>query len=536
VHKDKSRKQQIVNQEDKGPASHRTSSEVTRPAVRDLFDMALADYKNGRMAQAERLFRELLAINPKVTSARINLGLTLFTQGKLADASSQFLHALELEPELAEAHLSLGNVYRAQNASDQAAAHYRQALSLKPEIAAAYSNLGGLSLDVNKPAEATIWFQQALAIKPDLAEAHNNLGNLLQTQGKFDNALICYTRALTIRPDDATVLNNLGNLLQAQGRIQESVAYYQCALRVKQIYPEAQIALGAALLQLGQIDQALTAAKSASLFPDNPSFPHYMLGVLLAKCGLREAAQAHFTACLNRDPKDRQGAALALASLGLAPPPERATPALLNRIYSSRAQSWDRASSGYRGAELVARTFARLVGDRRQLDVLDAGSGTGLVGTLVRPWARRLDGVDLSSEMCERAREKNIYETIEQDDLVDYMTGHPATYDVVTCAATFIHFGDLRRALEAAAATLRDHGLLVFTLLQNPDDDNEFAVGSLDGLAQGGCYVHGRKYIATLAAQLNFAVEALDSEIHEMRLDQPIMGLIVALRRLASAG
>ena len=513
-------------------ATGQSSNAGARISVRAVFDLALAHYRSGRTDLAERLFRDLLAVDPNDLAACTNLGLVLMARGKLTDASVQFHRALELEPELAEAHLSLGNVFRAQGASDQATARYYQALSLKPNIAAVYSNLGGLCLDQNKLDEAIIWFQHALAIKPDLAEAHNNLANLLQSLGRLDDAVKCYCNALAIRPDDPTVHNNLGNLLLAQGRREESIACYRRALALKQVYPDAHIALGTALLQLGRTEEATIVARSAVQLPDSPSFPHYMLGLFLAKCGFREAAQIHFTVCLDRDRTDRQGAGLALARMGLRPLPERAPTALLSRIYSSRAQSWDRGSADYRGADLVARMFARHVGNHGQLDLLDAGSGTGLVGAAIRPWARRLDGVDLSPQMCERARQKNIYDRIEQGDLIDYMRRHPAAYDVVTSAATFIHFGDLRPVLDAAAMTLRDRGLLIFTLLENQGGADTFAVGSLDGLAQGGCYVHGRKYIAELAEQMGFFVAVVESAVHEMRLGQEIMGLIVVLQKL----
>ena len=42
----------------------------------------------------------------------------------------------------------------------------------------------------------------------------------------------------------------------------------------------------------------------------------------------------------------------------------------------------------------------------KQLDVLDAGCGTGLCGPLLAPYARRLVGVD-SPEACSRGRKRS---------------------------------------------------------------------------------------------------------------------------------
>ena len=48
----------------------------------------------------------------------------------------------------------------------------------------------------------------------------------------------------------------------------------------------------------------------------------------------------------------------------------------------------------------------------KQLDVLDAGCGTGLCGPLLAPYARRLIGVDLSEGMLALAKEKHVYDAL----------------------------------------------------------------------------------------------------------------------------
>jgi predicted TPR repeat methyltransferase len=113
------------------------------------------------------------------------------------------------------------------------------------------------------------------------------------------------------------------------------------------------------------------------------------------------------------------------------------------------------------------------------------------------------------------------------------MNQNPCKYDVITSAATLIHFGDLKPVLQAAAAALRDEGTLICTLF--PDDnekENGIAVDTATGLAKGGCYRHGRNYIRRVAGETGFSVEMLETAVHEYpQKDQPAMGLVVALRR-----
>ena len=203
-----------------------------------------------------------------------------------------------------------------------------------------------------------------------------------------------------------------------------------------------------------------------------------------------------------------------------------ASAAFIDRHYAICADRWTpRGPYPYRGAQLVAD---RVSGGG--LDILDAGCGTGLVGALVRDRARALVGVDLSATMLDLAGRKNVYDELHRGDMIAFMRGRPQACDVVTCAATLIHFGDLAPAFGAAAATLRTGGALVFTAFPH-ERDADFSVAALDGLGQGGCFVHGRGYIADAAAASGFAVETIESAVHEYKNGAPITSLVVVLRK-----
>src|SRR5262249_49508804 len=147
--------------------------------------------------------------------------------------------------------------------------------------------------------------------------------------------------------------------------------------------------------------------------------------------------------CLNtyleRNPQDREGARLLLASLGNGPLPERASSEHLVRLYAERADNWDLGSSsatGYRGAELVSSMLYRLIGQTEGLEIIDAGCGTGQVGILIANKARRLVGVDMSGPMLENAKAKSIYHQLYHDDLINVLKANIASFDAVICAAT----------------------------------------------------------------------------------------------------
>src|SRR5262249_40068296 len=146
-----------------------------------------------------------------------------------------------------------------------------------------------------------------------------------------------------------------------------------------------------------RIVEALEQAEIVSRSSDHPAFPAVAAGELLARCGASEAAIVCFKAHLARHPDDNQGVGLWLAALGGQSMPERASDRHLDRLYSHRASHWDQkaeAPRGYYGAELVAATLDRFCSATEQLDIIDIGCGTGLVGSLVAHRAKRLVGVD----------------------------------------------------------------------------------------------------------------------------------------------
>ena len=138
--------------------------------------------------------------------------------------------------------------------------------------------------------------------------------------------------------------------------------------------------------------------------------------------------------------------------------------------------------------------------------------------------------------MLAKAREKQVYDTLHQDDLVHFLNARPAAFDVVACAATLIHFGDLAPAFTAAAHALRDNGLFIATLFPADDTPDGYVVAAFDGLAEGSCYRHGRSYVAGAAAAAGFDVAILEDAVHEFHHRKARTGLVIGLRRRPRAG
>ena len=499
-------------------------------ATRALHKLGCKDLA-GALADTEKA----LAVKPHLAQVW-RLAATLNYRGNnLSGAIDALRRTVGLDHEIQD-KINLAELLRQNKETELAIVVLQEAVAFARDNAGAWATLAMNLQNAGRIEEAISAYSRALGANPQSAEIACNLGALTMSVGNWKQGVRYFEQALAIKPDFPEALLNLGTALKDQGKPGEAIARYEQALAIKPDYAEARICLGLALLDHGKLAAAMSEAKVASQYKVTTLFAHYQLGVLLARCGFREEAQVQFKLYMKHDPEDFQGARMVLAKLGFEPIPKRAPDALLNRLYSARAVSWDHdeITRTYRGADLVSGALEKLVGESENLNILDAGCGTGLVGIRIRHRARRLEGVDLSAAMLEKAKEKGIYNQLYQGDLVAFLSSRSDRYDVVTCAATLIHFSDLSPAFEAAAKALRAGGLFVFTLFPN-EDDNEVAVGSLDGFAQGGCYFHGRSYVIRLAEASKFSVAILDTAVHEYHRSQPRMGLVVALRRELAA-
>lgn len=455
-------------------------------------------------------------------------GNDFIEQGKFDEAIAAYKRALVIQPDFAEVFAALGNALKAQGKPDEAEPCYRKAILLKPDLAEAHNNLGTLL----KGKDAVASYQRAIEIKPDYAAAYNNLGTAFRTLRDFESAFESYKKALALQPLYAAVYNNIGGLCLDQGKVREAIENYEQALALNPQLVETHNNLGNAIKDTGNLTGAAGCYERAIALKPDYTAGLFNLGSTLAELGKLEEAQPYLQRCLELDSADPFGARLLLAKLGVAEIPERASDAHMQKLYAERAGLWDQtvtSKSLYRGHELVVRTLDQL-SQKDGLDILDAGCGTGLVGPLVRNRARLLEGIDLSPAMLERAKEKAVYDRLHAGDLVAFMEKSPQAYDVITCAATLIHFGDLQPVFTAIAKALRPDGLFVATLFPN-DEGEGIAVASLNGFAQGGCYAHGRNYLNRLAAAHGLTVEALDTEVHEHRKGVPTMALVMALRK-----
>jgi predicted TPR repeat methyltransferase len=210
---------------------------------------------------------------------------------------------------------------------------------------------------------------------------------------------------------------------------------------------------------------------------------------------------------------------------------ERCSDEFVRKTFDRFAFSFDEvlARLAYRAPAIVAEAIGEKLGaPRGDLDVLDAGCGTGLAGPLLKPFARRLVGIDLSEKMLARARERGLYDELEAAELTAYLEGRSASYDLVTSIDTLVYFGDLSHVAKGLANVLRPGGRAVFTV----EKAQTSAAPAGYRLNPHGRYGHTEAYVRGSLEGAGLEV-ALLREV-ELRLErrEPVAGYVaMALSR-----
>jgi predicted TPR repeat methyltransferase len=372
----------------------------------------------------------------------------------------------------------------------EAEALYLSLLQKQPNNGDALHFLGILRMHQGRLPAAIELVQRSLKILPNNPHAWNNLGNLMMGEGQEDAAEHAYIQATTLAPKLAEALFNLGVLFRRKRRPEEALKSFRAVLDSNPRFSGAYESLGLLLYRMGRSDHAADVyRKWLEVEPNHPVARH-----------MRAATSGQSV-------------------------PARADDRYIVNVFDQFATSFDKAleSLDYAAPQLLSAAWAeRIDFGRGNLDVLDIGCGTGLCGLLLRSSAKSLVGVDLSSKMLAKAREREVYDELVQAELCAFMRSRPARFDLVNCADTLVYFGELSEAASAARLCLRPQGLFGFTVEAEPEDSSEPY-----RLCGHGRYGHGADYVVSIMQKSGFTSIERESVVLRKERGEDVRGHMV---------
>jgi predicted TPR repeat methyltransferase len=325
-----------------------------------------------------------------------------------------------------------------------------------------------------------------------IAEGHGGLLARLAYAGALDAAgdrtaaLAAARETALLNPSIAVAALGLGRALLKSEQLPTAIAEFQRALRLDPDLDEARVLLGCAWLAAGEADKALEAF--AVLPPETAS--------LAEKIAQAEAMRAR--------PRSDAG--------------------YVRHLFDQFSADYDArmlSQLAYRAPQILRRLADLTMPGRSGLAVLDLGCGTGLSGAAFKDLAARLDGIDLSPAMIEKARARGIYDSLAVGDIESGLTAE--AYDLMIAADTLVYLGDLGATMRSAARALKADGFFLFTVERK--DGEGFELGPKRR------WRHSESAVRELARANGLDVVGLLACNPRMEANIPVEGLAVALRK-----
>lgn len=236
---------------------------------------ALAALDRGDAAAAERLYRDVLSVDPAVETAHLGLAEALVRQGRnreaarvaarlaqsmlglgrSADAVQLLQRTVSIDPQLAVAHALLGASLLREQRYVEAAESVKRAIELGEQSPQTWLLLAGAQWESDDLQAAAGSYEQAIAAGGGAVALHQ-LGGLLLWQGRYAEASEPLTAAAAAGAPPPDLLYDLGRALEGAGRAAEALSAYERALLAAPRFAQARYAYALLLAREGRRDEA----------------------------------------------------------------------------------------------------------------------------------------------------------------------------------------------------------------------------------------------------------------------------------------
>jgi tetratricopeptide (TPR) repeat protein len=183
-----------------------------RSPERRMMAHAAEHQKEGRIAEAEKLYRRVLQDNPRNVDALRLLAQIAQRYDHADDAERMLQEAIRIAPDFHLAILDLGQLYKEQDRYEEALACFDRVIALEPsQVQAPFLRAGTLARASFTP-EAAAGYRRCLELRPRHAGALLGLGHVLKAIGDYDGAVASYDGCIQNAPDSGETYWSLANL------------------------------------------------------------------------------------------------------------------------------------------------------------------------------------------------------------------------------------------------------------------------------------------------------------------------------------
>ena len=252
----------------------------------------------GEFSNAVDEFKKVLALDPTLVEAEVNLGLAYQSLDQFQLAVQHLTIALRQRPNLLAPNVLVGMDYLRLGSPQKALPYLERAVKLNPANHEAHQALASLYISEDNIQDAAQQYRELATIDPDKSEAwfklgheyldlaarlayrgarlyrdsawgHRFLGDLLFDRSRWDDAVREYQKALNIEPQEEGLHASIGQAYLHAGQLDKAQAEFQAEIQLDKTNPLAWLGLAETQLVQNQPDAALTSiGKAWEIAPD----------------------------------------------------------------------------------------------------------------------------------------------------------------------------------------------------------------------------------------------------------------------------
>lgn len=225
-------------------------------------------YEAGRLDDAEKIFKEVIAQLPHCADAYNLLGIVYAGHKKFPEALVNFKEAVRLNPDNASYSSNLGNALQDNGELNESMPYYFKAIELNPDFTDAYYNLSNSLRKLQKYPESMVYLNKAKSLNSRYLKCYINAALIHVELKQFDQAIVELTQALEIEPNSFDALSSLAVVFSLKRDYGQSMEYFKKAYETGRADEKFFVNYAAVCVELNKPVEACKAfLKSAEIDP-----------------------------------------------------------------------------------------------------------------------------------------------------------------------------------------------------------------------------------------------------------------------------
>jgi predicted TPR repeat methyltransferase len=300
-----------------------------------------------------------------------------------------------------------------------------------------------------------------------------NLAIVYWQTKQYKSALKFFNYTLKYFPEHQKSRQNLASFFLQFNRLNQAIFHYQIILNQSPDNVEVRFNLAACLQKQGIYDEAIVLYKNILQKYRQHYDSLYNLGTIYFSLHDFKAAKFYWNDCLKIKPS-QASLLFMMEHIENKEISLQHHQSYVKELFDDYAHFYETHMHNNLNYKLPSflKDYLKKHYTKKELNlVLEIGCGTGLCAEAIFPYAKKLDGIDVSEKMIEKAKLKGLYDELSIEDCLVFLNKTTTNYNLMLAMDVTPYLADFESVLKAAYHRLSIQGELIFTI-ECADTDN----------------------------------------------------------------